>query len=104
MERFFDRAKRKLPTQSGLTLFWVAEKFECKDGYHLHGLLNYSLQAITGVEVYDVLNDAYQVTSAAQKAGKRFRVAFNRYDPKRAAAKYCAKYLAKSCADYDFLC
>ena len=41
-------------------LFWVAEKFECKDGYHLHGLLKTnasteniinSYQTCTGVNV-----------------------------------------------------
>lgn len=93
-ERFYDRLKRL--DRSGPALFWVAERFECKDGYHTHGLLRSQAD-------FKAIIDAYQITSAAKRHGETFRVQLSAYDATRAAAKYCTDYILKRYGDYDFL-
>ncbi len=84
-------------------IFWVAEKFEAKDGYHLHGLMNYNPETFPANNGWEVLSQTYQITSGASRKGEKFRVKFDKYNAKRSAGKYCAKYLLKQCSDYDFL-
>lgn len=104
MGRFHRRLTNQVFNGVPPKLFWVAEKFECKDGYHTHGLLDYDeSQLPTGCDVLPVLDECWQIVSAGRKNGIRYRVQFSKYDPERAAARYCAKYVLKGCADYDFL-
>jgi hypothetical protein len=100
MERFYNRASDKVFDSMPIKLFWVAEKFEVKDGYHTHGLLNYPVKYEEQFNVMEVLTETFRVVSKQSNA----RVNLSKYNKKRSAAKYCAKYLLKSCSDYDFLC
>jgi hypothetical protein len=102
VERFHDRAKYKV-CNGVLRTFWVAEKFEVKDGYHIHGLLDYPLEVFPGNNDYEVLTEVHQIVSAAQKTGQRYRASFLKYDPARSAGRYCSKYLLKRYSDYDLL-
>jgi len=94
MERYFTHTSNL--TLNPQMLFWVAEPFECKDGYHTHGLFYSDITFKKAVE-------AYQITSAAKRHGNYARIHLSRYNPRKAAARYCAKYLLKRYSDYDLL-
>jgi len=102
-ERFYERAVNNVFDGTSSRMFWVAEKFEAKDGFHLHGLIDYNDGIFPAGNGWEVLSETYQITSGARKKGENFRVQFAKYDSRRAAGKYCAKYLLKECADYDVL-
>ena len=70
-------------------LFWAAEKFELgREGYHLHALIT-------------TRHSANQIEKwYSEKYG---RCVVSRYNPKRGAAAYVAKYLLKRSYDYDML-
>lgn len=104
MERFYARAQAEVFNGADVQMFWVAEKFECKDGYHTHGLLNYDNTSVSGVpNLHEVLSHTWNVVSGAYGKRKRYRSSFSNYNKKRSAGKYCSKYLLKRYADYDFL-
>lgn len=90
-------------------IFWVCEKNECSDGSHLHGLLYVNNDAdLFGKEQFNPFGKcikAWQEVSRSNKEDmKGFnRCQFKRYDNKRGAAGYCAKYITKYSADYDFI-
>jgi hypothetical protein len=98
MERYVGKLRRldREYHKQASNLFWVAEKFECKDGYHTHGLLS-------SEQEFDTLRNVYQVTSGARKNDEYFRIQLSKYDRERAGAKYCAKYIFKQCSDYDLM-
>jgi hypothetical protein len=105
MENFHSRITEKVFDGVAPRFFWVSEKFECKDGYHTHGLLHYDNTALPqGANDMEILTHSFQIVSGAIKQGKRFRVALNKYNGERAAGRYCSKYLLKRYADYDFNC
>lgn len=113
MERFYEAIK----TDDSL-LFWVAEKFECKDGYHSHGLLKISnkygsldpenkflftnlidhWQLATGNKALSIDQDKITWDKAGWNA-----LNLKRFNPGRGAGGYCAKYVFKDNADYDLL-
>jgi hypothetical protein len=78
--------------------FWVAEKFEVKDGYHTHALLK-APQAWH----YKNLIDIWQKVSGGKKKGKWHRLDLQDYDSNLGARHYVSKYITKRCADFDFL-
>ena len=84
-----------------MLIFWVAEKFNAKDGYHLHALIQESSPYIT-LDKSDI-NTAYQIVSAARKKRKVFRTDIQVYNPKLNGAKYCAKDLYKNTTAYDLI-
>lgn len=113
MEYFYEAIK--VPDSM---LFHVAEKFECKDGYHGHGLLylpnKYGSLDPDNKYLWRQLIDTWQLLAGNKaisndqgkitwdKAGWA-SLNLKRYDPKRGAGGYCAKYIFKSDADYDLL-
>lgn len=120
MDRFKAISERQ--TSANLTIFWVCEKYEMKDGFHMHALMKVDppenrtpegqLFPQTDKELFKTLIDSYQVAAGAKKdkhTGKFdtfHRVQFKRYNPKQAAGKYCTKYVMKEQgkridADYD---
>lgn len=67
-------------------IFWVAEKFELREGYHLHALMRTD---VSGTAIW-------------QWWFRRFgRAEVRDFDPKLGAAGYVAKYVTKQLADYD---
>jgi hypothetical protein len=107
MERWYDGFRTE-----GSRLFWVAEKFECKDGFHAHGLLyvpnpdeTLFLRLIDHWQLATG-NKAIAIEKAKIQWDKEKWNALNlkRYDKKRGAGGYCAKYVFKNDADYDLLC
>lgn len=99
MQRFQDRVQDRVFNGSPVRLFWVAEKFESKDGFHTHGLLNYPKDAENVFDILPVITESYRIVAAQNDA----RVNFSRYNKSRAAGMYCSKYLLKRYADYDLL-
>lgn len=94
MERLWEKlCKDSWPGSK--TFFWAAEPFDTKDGYHTHALLKIPETS------YDAVVKAWQVVSAAQKQGKWARIHIQKYNQKRGASMYCAKYIQKKLADYD---
>jgi hypothetical protein len=111
-DRFFEGFKK-----DGDVFFWVAERFECKDGFHIHGLMKvqnqYGELDPENKMLYRSLLDQWQ-SSVGNKAlsnqsgsiawNKWSRVDLQAYDAKRGATGYCGKYILKKGADYDLLC
>lgn len=93
MNRFIDRTNKMSNTEQ--SLFWVAERFECKDGFHAHGLLNSKVE-------FKELVEAYQVVTGSKRNGDWSAITLKKYNKAQAAAKYCSKYILKHYADYDF--
>ena len=109
--RLAERYCNNLP--SGSLLFWVAEKFECKDGYHIHGLVQLSDSGLRrSKRSIAIMGQLWQVATGN-------KCLFNHSDEIRweiwnqidnspyikgvGAAGYCAKYINKKKADYDLL-
>jgi len=100
-ERFHERATKVVYDGMDSTMFWVAEKFEAKDGFHMHGLLDYDEHIFPNGNGHEVLTETYQIISGARKKGEEFVSEFKRYNKNRGAGRYCSKYLLKECADFD---
>lgn len=113
MERWYDGFKTE-----GSMLFWVAEKFECKDGFHSHGLLRipnkYNELDRDNVFLFHRLIDHWQLATGNKAiCNHKGNIEWDkeswnalhlkRYDKKRGAGGYCAKYVFKNDADYDLL-
>lgn len=81
-------------------LFWAAEPFDCKEGYHTHALMQIS----ENMPFKAVIN-AYQIAAGNKKVvkDKWCRVQVQAYDPQKAAAFYLSKYISKKLADYDII-
>jgi hypothetical protein len=115
MERFIERLDQK---HGGVEMFWVAEKFECKDGYHTHGLLRMKDRSLFGRNVshvkvdgstentkfpdvaFPLLRECWQIVTKG--GGRKYnRIELKRYNSKLGAAGYVSKYVTKELADYD---
>jgi hypothetical protein len=95
----------------GSRIFWVCEKNECRDGSHLHGLLYINdNDPLFGSEVFNPFQKCIKTWQIVSRNNSKRRGEYNfnrcqfkRYDEKKGAAGYCAKYLLKKNADYDFI-
>lgn len=105
MGRLHDRWQTENRTQS--RLFWAAEPFDCKEGYHLHALFGYdnpkgedwSKQKTDGVSLdFALLRYGWGAVS-----GKGNASYLSRYQKGKGANHYLAKYITKELADWDFL-
>jgi hypothetical protein len=108
MERYFSKVK----TLTGdANLFWVAEPFKVRDGYHTHGLLKVPPE-FKEKHLYQSLVDTYQMACGSSvvtnnqgklKFNNSHRIDLSKYDSSKFGARYCAKYLMKKYSDYDIL-
>lgn len=111
-ERFYSKLKDH---QYEPQLFWVAEKYESKDGYHLHGLLKINKKTLP-IHEYKFITNLYQICAGTSKCVKVdgelkyinwSRIELAKYDKKRNGGGYCAKYVMaennSTNAEYDFL-
>jgi hypothetical protein len=119
MERFHAINKR---SDLNVRMFWVAEKFELKDGYHTHALLyveQLHTDMISEKGCFEVLRYNYQRATGAKFSaivdGKVTytdynRCQFSKFDKRkrRGAGGYCLKYVLKEQSnkftEYDILC
>lgn len=103
--RLLDRYARNLGQFGSGRIFWAAEPFDLKEGYHVHGLLELSSEIVD----YRQLVEVWQVVTGAWKRRNKGgwtkdswnRIDMQAYDPKRGAAGYLSKYITKYLADYD---
>jgi len=69
-------------------MFWGAEKFECKDGYHIHALIQSSVPKRV---LWAWYKDRYG------------RNSISNYDTGRRGSEYVTKYVAKELSDWDLM-
>jgi hypothetical protein len=96
--RAMERYHKFLKLAGPATMFWAAEPYDCKDGYHTHALIKVP-------EMYQFKNlvDLWQTASGGANLKKWQRIDMQKYDPKRGAGFYLAKYVNKNISDFDFL-
>ena len=106
--RIMGRLHKKLEDNySSTRFFWVAEPFDCKEGFHTHGLLyfddrNYQNTSVTDGRSLDfeLLRKSWLKVnpSTANSYAK-----LERFVPSRGASSYVGKYMNKHRSDYDLL-
>lgn len=96
MERMSDRVAKDIGQHS---VFWAAEPFDVKEGYHIHSL--WQFDAVNwksdNKSMYKQFVGAWRTISAIDRAN----VYSERYDKGKGAHHYCAKYISKNLSDYD---
>lgn len=106
--RLSERFHNNLPPKS--KFFWVAERFECKDGYHIHGLVEASQKSPF---LFDRMREGWQTVTGnkciANDDGNLKWEIWNQIDLQPymkgvGAHGYCAAYMMKKHGAYDFLC
>jgi hypothetical protein len=79
-------SKQDIFNQGDQKMFWAAEPFDVKNGYHIHALIQTELSP----------EDIYKWTN------KRFgRTLILPYEKEKGAHSYCSKYILKKLSDYD---
>lgn len=68
-------------------MFWAAEPFDLRNGYHIHALIR------TGA-------DAKQIYEWCKEKYGRAQVI--KFQPNKGATSYCGKYITKRLSDYDY--
>lgn len=71
------------------TVFWAAEPFDVREGYHFHALMRTPKDKL---EIFDWYFRRYGRCSILDNSEP---------DRRQAASYYCSKYLTKKLADYD---
>lgn len=93
MIRFHDKVSQTNPCQ----VFWASEKFDAKDGYHLHTLWKFN-NKIHDRETYQQFVNDWRIVCQTKSANVFSRT----YKMDQGAHKYIAKYITKNCTDYDY--
>lgn len=78
--------------------FWVAERFEVKDGFHTHALIK-----VPQAWHYSHLIQIWQKVTGGARENKWHRIDLQKYDAQLGARHYLSKYLTKGNSDFDFL-
>ncbi len=100
MIRFYNRIQKSVFNKSkDVLLYWVAEQNECRDGFHLHGLLKHP--KIKGYDLKVGLNNSYQIVSGAKKKKTNYRIDLDKYDKTLFGAKYLTKTQRLDSHDFD---
>lgn len=93
----FARKLRGLMTEEEkLFFFWVAERFECKDGYHTHALLSVPDTLKVGAGFKSLRESSSQAFGT-----KKIRTQFSPMRKQVDGVRYCTKYVSKANADWD---
>jgi hypothetical protein len=119
--RLMERTHQKYLNYFGeCQLFWVAEPFECKEGFHTHGLLKVPETALNKSKVlpkfhFQNVVDMYQSMVGGKVLkndngkltfDKWNRIELKKFDQRKNAGRYACKYIKKSQygkGDYDIL-
>jgi len=97
--RSMHRLHDALDSFSPCEIFWVAEPFDCKEGFHTHALIKSDLN-------YEGVINTWQRVSGNtkfQKGTKWNRIQLDEYDAELGASGYVGKYITKKLSDYDYL-
>lgn len=93
---YFRKLRELCTEEERLFFFWVAERFELKDGYHTHALLSVPDTFKVG-QGFKTLTKAWQHASGTKQARTHFSPMRKQID----AVRYCTKYVSKENADWD---
>lgn len=97
MERLYSLVKLKY---GDARIFWVAEPFDSKYGYHTHALVHFNNPMENSKEL---LNKAWQTVTKG-KGGKEYNhTVLMPYDKSLGANYYILKYMTRNNAGYDIL-
>ncbi len=96
--RVMERFHFEITKYCKCTLFWVAEKYKAKDGFHTHALINVPEHC-----PYDLIIQLWQKVTGGKSENKWQRIRLESYQPDKGASNYCTKYLLKEVADWDIL-
>ena len=100
--RAMERLHSHLSSHYGkVTLFWVAEPFDTKYGYHTHALIFVENQLVKSLKA--LIMNAWQVVSSGKGGKLSNHTVLKPYDKKLGANFYVAKYMFSKNADYDVL-
>lgn len=88
-----------------VSIFYVCEPFDLKEGYHIHALIG-----LNGNLKYQHIIQTWQHVSGNKRKAKEGdtqstwnRVDLQTYQPKLGARHYVGKYMTKNACDYDIL-
>ena len=98
MARLYSFLKEKY---GNVRIFWVAEPFDTKYGYHTHALVY--IEHYLARNMKALLNKAWQVVTGGGGGKKYNNTVLKQYDEKLGANYYVAKYMMRNNADYDIL-
>jgi len=93
MIRFHDKVSKTNPCQ----VFWASEKFDVKDGFHLHTLWKFENE-IYNRETYGQFVKDWRTICKTNSAN----VYSEKYKKEMGAHKYISKYITKQITDYDY--
>jgi hypothetical protein len=93
MHRIHDNLDKMMPC----TMFWAAEPFDVKTGYHTHALIS-THEHLS----YKALHEMWQKVCGNGRKGNQ-RLDISKFDPQRNAGYYLSKYITKRLSDYDYL-
>jgi hypothetical protein len=97
MERFYKNLqKHAFFLGNKPTLFWVAEPFDCRDGFHTHFLM----KVHTDIP-YDELKKIWNLSCGKSNSEFKHRFHIEKYNKEKGARSYCIKYIQKKLSDYD---
>lgn len=95
-ERLYSYLQKRI---GGLKLFWVAEPFDAKNGYHIHALLNFNNPVLKNAR--ELIKKAWQVVTKG-KGGKEYNnTVIQPYNKELGANYYVSKYMMRDNSDYD---
>jgi len=102
MERFFNRLNNMYDK---CLLFWAAEPFALKEGYHLHVLIKRNSDEVTSLYKDKLaFNEIWQiVTKGSSIKAKNNRVHLRNYRASKKGSNYFCKRINQPNSDYDFL-
>ena len=104
MYRFFDMRASADKNSPRLIerMFWAAEPFDTREGYHTHGLMRIRNDLAVTVP-FKMITEMYQVAAgnADLEKSKWHRIQLRKYNKKLGATYYCGKYITKELSDYD---
>ena len=93
MIRFHEKVSKTNPCQ----VFWASEKFDVKDGFHLHTLWKFQNEIYDKATYGQFVNDWRSVCKT-----KQANVYSKSYKMNMGAHEYISKYITKQCSDYDY--
>ena len=91
--RMAERFAVKINAGQTTSMFWAAEPFDTREGFHFHGLLK--------LGGFYTPTDLWQYWTNEMKYGRSQFLPVSRKFGTNAVENYCAKYISKHLSDYD---
>ncbi len=85
---------RKIGAGETTSMFWTAEPFDAREGFHFHALIN-TFGTWSNTEMWDYWTNE-------KGFGRSQFVPVRKTREKNLVEDYCSKYISKKMADYDF--